>query len=1005
MQGSLESRISALRGRVRRRLAWQGLCWVVLTLILAFLVTTWLDWFFPLAREVRGALLIGSAVLVAWVVWRTVLIPLFARFDDLEIALKIEQRWPGLNDRLSSTVEFLQAEAQENHGPEDRHGSRALREATIAQTLQEIESIDFREALDPRPMRLAGTLAAWAVACFAIITVAAPDFQRLALQRLLLGSQQWPRQTYLSVTEAPVKVARGDPFRLAVAAEVGKELPVIPPRIWFQAMTYAVPPLRLLEDSLNGRRPSSARVFYRFSDGETAAESLRPDDQGVFHGRLESVSRPFRFYVAAGDDATAWRRVEVVPPPALADVSIQLKAPAYTKPYLGEDEQDTLVETLAPGLTQARVVEGTEIRFDSSTNKPVVEAALFQDDEQTGHEVQITRQGRQLSTFFPLFGSASYWFSLLDDEGFRNREAVRYEIRTVADATPRVVIEEPLNDRFVRPNADVPIRVVVDDDYGVQLIRLVYTIAMADSEPSAERIIPVWTSEAEIDGGTARRQTAEYRWDLSSLNLQPGAIVTLYADARDFYASPDGSEGPNLGKSRAIRLRVIEDDEFRRLLDDRRREIREALERTLEIQRQARTPVREARNTLERTDQLPQRERERLDQAATNQQQVTNQIAGRTDGLDQKIRSFLDELRDSKLPEADGEEQMQEMLEAVERLRNENLNPAEQGLARASKALEGQPAGADEPRQPRDPADPAPADGEGNDPAPPQVGQPTDPQAQANGQPQQGQPQQGQPQQGQPQEGQPQEGQPQQGQPQEGQPQEGQPQGGPQEAKQSLAEAEENQQAIAEELERMLSGLEQFETLKGVTQDAEKLLDRQEQALKESAEAVDDPELMGKAADELTPQQQADLENMAERQREVAQELQDLEARMSEMANRIEDSDPLAAAALRESVDQMRQQGTTARMGQAADQLQENQLGEAQQGQEQARDDLQELVDNLQNRKENDLARLVQELKEAEAQMQELRDQQLAHLEKTQEAQQIADQQEREERLQQLAKE
>ena len=73
--------------------------------------------------------------------------PLVVRFADLDIALKIEQRWPGLNDRLASTIQFLRL-----NPADERFGSPALREATIKQAIEETRSIDFRQAIEYRPI-------------------------------------------------------------------------------------------------------------------------------------------------------------------------------------------------------------------------------------------------------------------------------------------------------------------------------------------------------------------------------------------------------------------------------------------------------------------------------------------------------------------------------------------------------------------------------------------------------------------------------------------------------------------------------------------------------------------------------------------------------------------------------------------------------------------------------------------------------------------------------------
>src|SRR5262249_50683608 len=124
-----------------------------------------------------------------------------------------------------------------------------------------------------------------------------------------------------------------------------------------------------------------------------------------------------------------------------------------------------------------------------------------------------------------------------------------------------------------------------------------------------------------------------------------------------------------------------------------------------------------------------------------------------------------------------------------------------------------------------------------------------------------------------------------------------------------------------------------------------------------------------------------------------------------EMSQRLDESDPLAAAALREAAQQSRKQETAAKMGEAAEQLQRNQMGAARNGQEQVRQDLKSLVDAIQNRRERELARLVKELKNAEAELDKLRQRQAENLQKTREARNNPDAQQRAEQLKRLAKE
>ncbi|HMF36788.1 MAG TPA: DUF4175 domain-containing protein, partial [Isosphaeraceae bacterium] len=311
-----------------------------------------------------------------------------------------------------------------------------------------------------------------------------------------------------------------------------------------------------------------------------------------------------------------------------------------------------------------------------------------------------------------------------------------------------------------------------------------------------------------------------------------------------------------------------------------------------------------------------------------------------------------------KIANPEAQQQMQNMLERLNMLRDRHLGPAEQGLTRAGKSLEqiaepapGSATPKDETAKPA--TDPPPG---GKDQSPSQ------PAGQAG-------------------------------------------KGSPQDiARRSLAEAKTNQKAIADELQKMLESLGEFETYRGVVKDAQTLLKKQEEAMKQAAEAATKPDLTGKSVESLSPEQKAELGNLAARQSDLAKGLQNLLERMDDLGKRLDESDPLAASALREAAGNSRKQGTSAKMGEAAEQLEKNQMGQARAQQDKARQELRELVDAVQNRRERELSRLVKELKKAESEMRDLRKRQAQNLKATRDAKQNPNAQERRNQLKKLAK-
>ncbi|WP_435005247.1 DUF4175 family protein [Tundrisphaera lichenicola] len=981
MRGPIEARLASLRGQVRRLLALHGLSRLAFGLTAAILVACLADWLIHLAPELRLILLIGVIGLGAWLTIRRVILPLVVKFADLDIALRIEERWPGLNDRLASTVQFLRSD----RGHDEQLGSQALRDATVEQTLAEVESIDFRQVVDPRSSWKA---AGWAFAILTLmgaVVAVEPALSGIALRRLFrpFGPEAWPRSTHLTVSaDTPKKLARGMPFALAVGIGPGE------------------------------RMPSTARVTYRYPDGETTTELLRPTDDNTFRGRLESVAQPFTFSVEAGDDVTRPWAVEVVPPPVLESPVVRVVAPEYTA---------LRPQELAVGNTQVRVVEGTRVELTARANKPIASATLRRGDAPAPEPVAISDGGTAISTAFVAKESQPFWVELKDTEGFTGQEAVRFDVRVTRDEAPRVSVDEPTNDRDVPPAATVPLQFTIDDDFGLQLVRLVYKVASGQSEPAGETILPLWAApEPHGETGPVRRQEVRYRWDLSTLpDLQPGSVITLYAEARDF----DNLKGPNIGRSREIRLRIVSKEELDRQREDQLRAIREEADRVLAIQKQAKAPVDDALRTLSKTDKLPEPVRDQVKNAEIVQRQVNNRISNRADGLEQKIRQFQQDTRDFKAENPDVDRQMARLDEAVQRIKDRNLGPAEKALSDANKSLD--PAGASDSSKPPQ-GDPSQSDGKATPPSKDPAGSQPKAQDPSKGEASKGEASKGEASKGEASKGEASKGEASKGEASKGEASKGEaseggkPEGASkpeaskpgepsqdqgQAPKQALAEAEKNQKAIVDELENMLGELSQFDTVRSAVKDAKELLGQQEQAMKESAEAAGKPELMGKSQDALTPEQKAELENLAARQKEIAEGLSKLEGKLDEMGKKLEDSDPLTSRALKDAAEATRKEATAAKMAEAAEQLEKNQMGQAQEGQAQARNDLKKMLDEIENRRERELSRLVAELKAAEAGLKKLRAEQAANLKKTQQARQEADPKKRADQLKQLAKE
>src|SRR5262249_11096447 len=155
---------------------------------------------------------------------------------------------------------------------------------------------------------------------------------------------------------------------------------------------------------------------------------------GEFRGRIEQVNRPFRFSVAGGDDTNSIRDigVRVVPPPALKALAIRVIPPPYT---------GLAAQTLAPGQSQFRALEGTRLDVQAEATKPLEAAELRVGDDASGVPVAFDSARTRFQASVPVKSSFNFWFRMKDTEGFFNREEARYDVRSFRDEAPRVVID------------------------------------------------------------------------------------------------------------------------------------------------------------------------------------------------------------------------------------------------------------------------------------------------------------------------------------------------------------------------------------------------------------------------------------------------------------------------------------------------------------------------------------------------------------------------------------
>ncbi|MGH7135697.1 MAG: hypothetical protein ACREHD_08160, partial [Pirellulales bacterium] len=232
------------------------------------------------------------------------------------------------------------------------------------------------------------------------------------------------------------------------------------------------------------------------------------------------------------------------------------------------------------------------------------------------------------------------------------------------------------------PLAKVPVHLTAKDDLALEQVALRMSRTDRSQEDESELVLYQGPSQAR----PAARELAqsgelreiEHVLDLHPLDFKPGAQLTLYAIATDYY--------PHRGQSEPHRLSVITSDELRERLAERQNAIVGELSRLLKLQRDARALVSGAEIQLDRVDRLEKNDVDHLQGAELIQRQVERGLVSPTEGVLGQIASLLEDLRNNQIDSADLDRQMQAVFDEVDRLGREELPPLGGDFTAALKA-------------------------------------------------------------------------------------------------------------------------------------------------------------------------------------------------------------------------------------------------------------------------------------------------------------------------------
>ena len=533
-----------LRRRIRVQVLLYGLASLVLLAGLVFWLSLAIDWTFEPPREVRiGVIVVALAAGVA-VIYALILRRLFVPLSDANLALLLERKFPQFKDGLITAVQLA---ARRSTGM----WHQQMLAETIGRARETLRAADLDAVLNAAPTVRRGVWATVLTGSVMVFAVAMPDQFRVWLERSLrLSEARWPRYTSLHVVglgpDNSIKVARGGDVALVVQADVAKQVPRT------VEIRYET------EDGARGREPMD-RVG-RAIPGQDPFQEFGYTFAGVLTSRT--------FDVLGGDDCIDDLRIQVVDMPTLEGMTLECDFPDYT----GRSTR-TLAAAGAIQLPQ-----GTRVTLDATASKPLewaevtiasgrdsLNAERVTPDQQSPRKFQIALEA--------LTSDTTLLIRLRDTDGIENREPLRVAMTVVPDGPPQINAQLAGIGTAVTPQAQLPMRGAINDDYGVADARFEY--AVGDEAPR-EQI--VFKHEADAAQPAAQRPL-DAALDLRELGLAPGQKLAVGLRARDNFALADA---PHDATGERYVLDIVTAEDLLQLLQTRELGMRRRFETLLD---------------------------------------------------------------------------------------------------------------------------------------------------------------------------------------------------------------------------------------------------------------------------------------------------------------------------------------------------------------------------------------------------------------------------------------
>ena len=492
-QESLAERIDRVSARLRSIRFWWSLA-IIAGLAAAGLLL--LERLQPSAvwtrRELIGVVLVGvmAATLIAMLVAR------FSYRNRRKLALRIEQRFPSLNQRLLTALSIPQPAVGQPLG--------YLQQEVIRDAYRHSQTHAWTQVVSPWQAISSRLLGIIAIAALAMMAIQAKSPADPYLSSLTIPQRDLDQAV---VEPGDAEVERGT--SLVISAKFlllsGTDKERLP-----QNVTLHIHP----------QNPAVSTSDAPVAPSDETLPMRKNLDDPIYSAFLPSISSDFTYSVSTPQWQSDRYQLKTFEYPALVKATALLSYPEYTK----------LPEKRIEDTLKVSAIEGTRLQWDLQLNKQVARIQVIDSEGEllTASKIDSTETPESYQFAVTLSKSTKWQIELIDTQGRKNREPITLSATALPNKAPMLKMTSG-GDLVASPIEEVTLTATARDDFQVIRAGIGYSLAGGDMVEQ-ELVMP------ETD---ATDPSLNYLLELESLQAEADNLVAYYFWAEDFAA--DGS--------------------------------------------------------------------------------------------------------------------------------------------------------------------------------------------------------------------------------------------------------------------------------------------------------------------------------------------------------------------------------------------------------------------------------------------------------------------------------